>query len=62
MMLVVLGIVLQLATLAIQGIQCWLDAHRHGLCPGCSGCPGCSSPRAALPASGRGHQGQHRRR
>lgn len=44
MMLVVLSIVLQLAALAIQGVQCWLDAHRHGPCRGCSGCTGCSGP------------------
>jgi hypothetical protein len=56
MMLVILSVVLQLAALAIQGIQCWLDARRRSSCPGRSG------PRATLPANGRGRQGQHRRR
>jgi hypothetical protein len=55
-MLAILSVVLQLAALAIQGIQCWLDARRRSSCPRYSG------PRATLPANGRGHQGQHRRR
>lgn len=56
MMLVIFNVALQLAALAIQGIQCWLDARRRSSCPRCSG------PRATLPTTGRGHQGQHRRR
>jgi hypothetical protein len=56
MMLVILSVVLQLAALAIQGIQCWLDARRRSSCPGHSG------PRATLPTTGRGRPGQHRRR
>jgi hypothetical protein len=56
MMLVILNVVLQLAALAVQGIQCWLDARRR------SSCPECSRPHASLPTNGRGRQGQHRRR
>ena len=56
MMPLILSVVLQLAALAIQGIQCWLDARRRSSCPGHSG------PRATLPTNGRGRQGQHRRR
>ena len=52
---VILGVVLQLAALAIQGIQCWLAAFRSSLCPGCF------STRAALPAREQGRRGRHRR-
>jgi hypothetical protein len=48
MLLIVVSVVLQLAAFVVQGIQCWQDARRRPLCPGCS------SPGAALPACGRG--------
>lgn len=56
MLFVILSVVLQVAALAIQGIQCWLAARRRSLCPGCS------STRATPPARGQGLRGQHRRR
>jgi hypothetical protein len=48
MMFMTLSVVLQLATLTIQGFQYWLDACRRSLCPGCS------STRGTLPARERG--------
>jgi len=54
MMLVIFNAALQLAALAVQGVQCWLDARRRGPCPRCS------SSRAPRPAGGRRHKGRHR--
>jgi hypothetical protein len=54
MVFLILGVVLQLVALAIQGIQCWLDARRPGARPGCS------STRATLPERQRGRRGRHR--
>jgi hypothetical protein len=56
MLFIILSVVLQLAALAIQSFQCWLDARRRSLCPRCS------NGHAALPACSQGHRGQHRRR
>lgn len=61
MLFVILSVVLQVAALAIQGIQCWLAARRRSLCPGCSSTRA-TSTRATPPARGQGLRGQHRRR
>jgi hypothetical protein len=53
MMFTILGVVLQLAALALQSSQCWLSARRSSLCAGGS------STRAALPASEQGRRGRH---
>lgn len=55
MTFMILSVVLQLAALAIQGIQCWLDARRRSLCPGYS------STSATTSAREQGLRGRHRR-
>jgi hypothetical protein len=55
MMFMILSVVLQLAALALQSIQCCLSAHRNSLCP-----RGFST-REALPAREQGCRGRHRR-